>query len=100
MLTAYYSRGCDSVALYTANNFYTVHKELSTGKGFADIVYLPRRRFPEKSALEVELKWDKSAEGAIEQIKKKQYCRSLAEYTGNLLLVGINYDKKTENTPA
>ena len=44
----------------------------------------------------LELKWDKNAEGAIQQIKEKEYCRSLEEYKGNLLLVGINYDKKTQ----
>ena len=43
----------------------------------------------------VELKWDKSAQGAVAQIKNKQYCKSLQEYEGNILLVGINYDKDT-----
>ena len=41
------------------------------------------------------MKWDKSAEGAIGQIKDKGYVDALKEYKGNLLLVGINYDKKT-----
>ena len=85
-----------SLALYAARNFYTVHREISGGKGFADIVYVPRKRFLDKPALVVELKWDKNAEGAIQQIKEKEYCRSLEEYKGNLLLVGINYDKKTQ----
>lgn len=84
-----------SLALFAARNFYTVYRELPTGKGFADMVYIPRKKFPEKPALVVELKWDKTAEGAIEQIKKKQYCKSLEEYQGNILLVGINYDKNT-----
>ena len=44
----------------------------------------------------MELKWDKSAVGAIDQSRKKEYCRSLEEYQGNLLLVGVNYDKKTK----
>lgn len=84
-----------SIALYAARNFYTVQRELAGGKGFADLVFLPRKRFPEKPALVVELKWDKDAMGAICQIKKKEYCRSLEEYQGNLLLIGINYDRKT-----
>ena len=84
-----------SLALYAARNFYTVYRELPTGKGFADMVYLPKKKFPEKPALVIELKWDKTAESAIDQIKKKQYCQSLAEYQGNILLVGINYDKET-----
>ena len=84
-----------SLALYAARNFYTVHRELAGGKGFADLVFVPRKRFLDKPALVVELKWDQSAEGAVAQIKKKQYCESLKEYQGNLLLVGVSYDKKT-----
>ena len=38
----------------------------------------------------------KDAAGAITQIREKEYCRSLEEYHGKLLLVGINYDKKTK----
>lgn len=85
-----------SLALYAARNFYTVHRELAGGKGFADLVFIPRKKFQEKPALVVELKWDKSAEGAISQIKQKEYCRSLEEYRGELLLVGVNYNKKTK----
>lgn len=85
-----------SLALYAARNFYSVYRELPSGKGFADLVFLPRRKFPEKPALVVELKWDKCAEGAIEQIRRKEYCHSLKEYQGNLLLVGVNYDKNTK----
>ena len=85
-----------SLALYAARNFYTVYRELPAGKGFADMVFLPRHKFPDKPALVVELKWDKSAEGAITQIKEKKYCRSLSEYHGKVLMVGINYDKKTK----
>ena len=69
---------------------------MASGKGFADLVFIPRKQFPDKPALVVELKWNKSAEGAIEQIKRKEYCRSLEEYEGNLLLVGVNYDKETK----
>ena len=85
-----------SLALYTARNFYTMHRELAGGKGLADIVFVPRKKFPDKPALVVELKWDKSADGAIHQIKNKEYCRSLDEYKGNALLVGVNYNKKTK----
>ena len=84
-----------SLALYAAQNFYTMHRELAGGKGFADIVFIPRKKFPDKPAMVVELKWNKSAEGAISQIKNKEYCASLEEYKGNLLMVGINYNKKT-----
>lgn len=85
-----------SLALYAARNFYTIHRELAGGKGFADLVFIPKKQFAEKPALVVELKWDKSAEGAIKQIKDKKYFESLEEYQDNLLLIGINYDKKTK----
>ena len=68
---------------------------LNPRKGFADLVFIPRKKFPEIPALIVELKWDKTAYGAIEQIKNKEYFESLKEYQGNLLLVGVNYDKRT-----
>ena len=58
------------------------------------MVFIPKKRFPEIPALVIELKWDKSAKGAPEQIKRRKYCKSLEEYKGNILLVGINYDKK------
>ena len=64
-----------SLALYAARNYYSVYRELPTGKGFADMVFIPRKKFPDKPALVVELKWDKSAKGAISQIKQKQYCK-------------------------
>ena len=60
-----------SLALYAARNFYTVHRELAGGQGFADHVFLPRKKFQEKPALVVELKWNESANGAIEQKLKK-----------------------------
>lgn len=44
----------------------------------------------------IELKWDKSAVGALEQIKEKHYGNILEDYQGNLLLVGINYNKTTK----
>ena len=48
------------------------------------------------SMIVIELKWDKSAVGAIEQIKEKQYGNALKDYQGNLLLAGINYNRKTK----
>lgn len=83
------------VAYYTATRDYTLIRELPAGEGFADMAFLPKRR-SKKPALVVELKWDKSAEGAVDQIKNKKYVAALKEYKGNMLLVGINYDKKTK----
>ncbi|MGN0482334.1 MAG: AAA family ATPase [Lachnospiraceae bacterium] len=84
-----------SLAYYNAMKEYTKIRELPTGKGFADIVYLPKKH-SDKPAMIIELKYDQSAEGAIDQIKEKKYVQSLKEYHGNLLLVGINYDKESK----
>ena len=84
-----------TIAYYAAQKDYTLIREFPTGKGFADIVFLPRKH-TDKPALLVELKWDKSAEGAISQIKEKKYAGMLDEYAGNLLLVGINYNRKNK----
>lgn len=70
-------------------------REFPCGKGFADIVYLPLPNNPNRPVIVVEPKWDKSAKTAIAQVKKKQYPESLKEYSGEILLVGIDYDKKT-----
>ena len=85
-----------ALAYYSAREYYLSFRELPTGKGFADIVYIPRNTHPEKPALVIELKWDNSAAGAIQQIKDKCYVESLADYRGNLLLVGVSYDPKTK----
>ena len=107
-----------NIAYYYARNDYIIHRELTnearaegklaftmpckeeegksqlaSGKGFADLVFIPRKHV-DKPAMVVELKYDKDANTAISQIKHKQYPKKLAEYTGNLLLVGITYDKK------
>ena len=67
---------------------------MPAGDGFSDMVFLPKR-VSLKPALVLELKWDKTAEGAINQIKNKKYVSALKEYKGNILLVGINYEKKS-----
>lgn len=84
------------LAYYSAMNEYTTIDELPTGKGYADIVFLPKP-FSDKPALVVELKYDKSAEGAIAQIKKQQYAKKLDAYKGNLLLIRISYNKDDTN---
>lgn len=47
-------------------------------------------------ALVVELKWNETAQTAMHQIKEKQYPASLESYTGDMLMVGISYDKKSK----
>lgn len=83
------------VAYFAYKDYYLKLEELPTGEGNADIVYFPK---PGKGvpALLVELKWNKSAVGAIQQIKDKQYPAALEGYGGELLLVGISYDKESK----
>ena len=84
------------LAFYFAREYYTIVRELPAGKGFADICLIPRKLHAEKPAAVIELKWDKSAEGALAQIREKRYGEALKEYHGNLLLAGISYDKGTK----
>lgn len=73
-------------------------RELPSGRGFADFVFIPKLEYAmDYPALIVELKWNKNVETAIEQIRTKKYPASIEQYTGEILLVGINYDKKTKN---
>ena len=86
------------LAYIYALNEYTVIKEMTTGKGFADVVYIPANNGKVKRpAMIIELKKNKCAESAIVQIKKKEYFDGLSKYQGDLLFVGINYDE-TEKT--
>ena len=84
-----------SVAYIWAKNEYVIHREYATGKGYADLVMIPRRNVS-KPAIVIELKFNHSADTAIDQIKRKEYPAKLAEYTGEILLVGINYNKDTK----
>ena len=82
------------MAYYSAKAYYMPPVlELPSGKGYADVVYLPLRDV-DRPALVVELKWNKSAEGAIAQIREQQYASWIENYTGDILLVGISYDEK------
>ena len=84
-----------TVAYIWARNEYVIHREYATGKGYADLVMIPRRNVS-KPALVIELKFNHSAETAIDQIRQKNYPAQIAEYTGDILLVGISYDKESK----
>lgn len=83
-----------NLAFYAAREFYTVVREMPAGKGFADICLVPRRLHADKPAAVIELKWDKDVQGAVAQIKERRYADALKDYSGEILLVGINYDRK------
>ncbi|MEE0522142.1 MAG: PD-(D/E)XK nuclease domain-containing protein [Bacteroidaceae bacterium] len=85
-----------SMAYISAQDDYIIHREYATGKGYADLVFIPRKNV-DVPAILMELKCGHSAEKAIAQIKNQSYYSKLAEYSGNIILVGINYDKKTKS---
>lgn len=84
-----------TIAYYTAKKDYLMLRELPSGKGFADIVLLPRpsRNIP---AVVLELKYNQSADTAIKQIHEKRYAGVLKDFAGEIVLVGINYDAKSK----
>jgi len=85
-------------AYYAAQKYYTTILELDSGKGYADIVFIPSPKYPDRPAMVIELKYNKDAQTALLQIKKQNYPDRLQHYKGNILLVGIDYDKDAPNT--
>ena len=86
------------LAYYAAQKYYTTILELDSGKGYADIAYLPSPKYPNIPALLVELKYNKNVETALSQIKRQRYDERLEHYKGNILLVAIDYDRRKKNT--
>ena len=82
-----------NLAYIYAKNDYIFFREFPSGKGYADLVLIPRKNV-DKPALVIELKYDKDAVAAIDQIKRRRYPEKVAQYIDNLILVGINYDKQ------
>ncbi|UTY40151.1 ATP-binding protein [Allocoprobacillus halotolerans] len=82
-----------SIAYIYARNHYTIIREMPTGKGFADMVFIP---YHDKPAMIVELKWKQDVQTAITQIKEKKYPKELEKYKDNLLIVEITYDPQTK----
>ena len=76
------------------DDYVTIH-ELPSGLGYADLLFLPRKH-SKKPAMLIELKWNKSADGAIAQIKNKKYMEAIVNYGGEILFVGINYNKESK----
>ena len=81
--------------LSTMRYYFKPIREFPAGRGFADFVYLPKPEYSrDYPALVVELKWNQNAQTTIRQIKNRQYPEAITNYTDNILLVGISYDKK------
>lgn len=84
-----------AIAYLSAMQYYFKPvRELPSGRGFADFVFIPKPEYKsDYPALVVELKWNQNAQTAMQQIKDRKYPDSVLEYTGDILLVAINYDK-------
>lgn len=81
-----------TMAYFTAPAYYNIIREMPAGKGFADFVFIPRANAGNRPAMIVELKYNKSADTAIKQIKEKRYQGVLSGYQNKILLIGINYN--------
>ncbi len=84
------------LAFYKAQDEYTLIPEVDTGRGYADLVYLPKH--PNRPAILVELKYKQDADTALEQILRQKYPSRLEHYKGNFILVGISYDRSADPT--
>lgn len=84
-----------SLAFYCARNDFHVHREYQTGNGYADLVLIPRKNVAHPAVI-VELKYNHTANTAISQIRQKHYPDKIQEYTGDILLCGISYDRDTK----
>lgn len=80
-----------SLAYYSAKNSYEIFRELPSGKGFADLTFIPGKGI-DTPAMVIELEYNSSANNAIEQIKAKNSTEKLSAFNGDILLVGISYD--------
>ena len=87
-----------TIAYLSAMQYYFKPiRELPTGRGFADFVFVPKPEYRnDYPALIVELKWNQNARTALQQIREKNYPASILDYTGEILLVGINYDRDSK----
>ncbi|MBQ3160491.1 MAG: AAA family ATPase [Oscillospiraceae bacterium] len=81
-----------ALAYYSAKNDYEIFRELPSGKGYADLTFIPRKGV-DAPAMVIELKYNNTAETAIEQIKAKNYTEKLEAFSGEILIVGISYDE-------
>ncbi len=82
------------LAFFYADSYYTVISEYPSGKGYADIAFIPYK--PNIPAMVVELKVRGTADTALDQIRAKRYFAGLEKYAGNILLVGVSYDRETK----
>ena len=85
----------------SARNKYRIEREDKAGKGFVDFIFYPWNLTD--TCIILELKVDHSPEDALLQIREKDYLLRFQgksgetrKYTGEVLGVGISYDKETK----
>ncbi|MCC8046665.1 MAG: ATP-binding protein [Clostridiales bacterium] len=89
-----------NLAYLGARDYYEVEREAKSGKGYADILFMPRDS--SRDGMIVELKVDHSAEEAIQQIKDNAYALKFKDISGRkkcrrIIAVGINYVSDSKN---
>ncbi|ORX57955.1 hypothetical protein BCR36DRAFT_580501 [Piromyces finnis] len=83
-------------AYFSANKIYKVKEEERSGEGFVDYIFYPKNK--KGKIIIIELKLNGSAKRAIGQIYENKYFNNIEKiYTGNILLVGINFNKPSKN---
>ena len=85
------------MAYYAGQKYYTTIQELDSGKGYADLVYLPSPKNPDRPALLIELKYNRTVGAADDQIRRKEYLQKLEHYKGNMLIISIHYNKDVKS---
>jgi len=85
MLYAYYDHSCDSRSLFT-------DLEIAKDPGFEKHLNKYAAIYLDMTDFVSQYKDDT----AIDQIRRRQYSKKVAEYADNLLLVGISYDKQAK----
>lgn len=109
----YFHENCASILQYNDENslsctlsigllsamrwYYKPVREMPAGRGFADLVYIPKAMYASsRPAIVAELKWDRDSLTALNQIKERRYLNALQGFSGQVLLVGVNYNRKTK----
>ena len=83
-----------TIVYLSALDDYVVSREEKSGEGFADFIFYPENK--SDTSFIIELKVNKSADVAVQQIKDRNYLQRLKNYTGEKLAIGIAYNSKTK----
>ncbi len=88
-------RAVVKAALVASVDDWACVDELPSGRGYADVAYLPRAGSG-APALLVELKWDRPVSAAADQVLSHDYPQVLRDLGAPILVVSVTYDAKTK----